>query len=49
MKEAVIFTIGLGIFGIYLFFLMRMIYLQHKKQAKEQGAKVKDLYPLEDN
>lgn len=49
MTEAAIFAVGLGIFGTYLFFLMRMIYRQHKKQAEEQVAKVEDLYPVDDN
>lgn len=49
MTEAAIFAIGLGIFGSYLFFLMRMIYRQHKKQAKEHVTKVEDLYPADDS
>ena len=47
MTEMAIFGIGLGIFGTYMFFLLRMIYKQHKKQAEETHSKVEDLYPQE--
>ena len=32
-----IFAIGLVIFVTYMFFLLRMINIQHKKQEKENG------------
>ena len=32
-----IFIVGFVIFGTYMFFLLRMINISHKKQEKEQG------------
>jgi len=36
-----IFTIGFVIFATYMFFLVRMINTQHKKQELEQGPIIK--------
>ncbi len=35
MTNVLIFSVGTAIFASYMFFLVRMIYRQHKKQAEE--------------
>ena len=42
-----IFSIGAAIFGSYMFFLIRMVWKQHKIQAKELSTKDFKLTALE--
>lgn len=48
MTESTIFTVGVVIFAIYMFFLVRMTYRQNKKQKEQSPTKAEDLYPAED-